>query len=333
MRPCLVVALFALAGLPVLVRASETQVAPVPGVVAPGIWWIPGGIRAGHQPDGNSVVIESPDGLIVVDTGRHAWHRDAILAFARARDRKVVAIVNTHWHLDHVSGNPAMRAQYPDLRTYASRAIDEALAGFLAKSERDSAGYLADESIPVTMRDDIRADAETIRNGAALKPDVPITESATMRIGGRKLQVHLAPDAATAGDVWLYDAATRVAVVGDLVTLPAPFLDTACPEGWLRALGEVAATKFEKIVPGHGAPMDRAQFESYRAAFTGFVACAGSTNAKESCSAQWADAVQPLLGADAKERQRAEAYAAYYVDLLRANAGRSAYCAAGKTGG
>ena len=95
-----------------------------------------------------------------------------------------------------------------------------ALAGFLAKSERESAGYLADESIPATMRDDIRADAETIRNGAALEPDVPITSSATMSLGGRKVQVHLAANAATAGDVWLYDPATQVAIVGDLVTLP-----------------------------------------------------------------------------------------------------------------
>lgn len=331
MRPASAfVAILAFAGAAHAAEPPPSESAPAPTVVAKGVWWIPGGIRAGHQPDGNSVVLEAPDGLIVVDTGRHAWHREAILALAQERHRPIVAIVNSHWHLDHVSGNPALRAAFPGLKVYASRAIDGARAGFLAKSERESAGYLADESIPATMRDDIRADAETIRNGAALEPDVPVTTSATMSLGGRKMQVHLAADAATAGDVWLYDPATHIAIVGDLVTLPAPFLDTACPDGWQRALGEVAASKFEKVIPGHGAPMDRAQFESYRAAFTGFVACAGSTTAKEACSAQWADAVQPLLGGEAKERQRAEAFAAYYVDLLRANGGRSAYCASGK---
>ena len=334
MRPAsVIVATFAIAGLAHAATTPPAEPAPVPTVVAPGLWWIPGGIRAGHQPDGNSVVLAARDGLVVVDTGRHAWHREAILALAQERHRPIVAVVNSHWHLDHVSGNPALRAAYPGLKVYASRAIDGALAGFLAKSERESAGYLADESIPATMRDDIRADAETIRNGAALEPDVPITSSATMSLGGRKVQVHLAANAATAGDVWLYDPATQVAIVGDLVTLPAPFLDTACPDGWQRALGEVAASKFEKVIPGHGAPMNRAQFESYRAAFAGFVACAASTSAKEACSAQWAEAVQPLLDTEAKERQRAEAYAAYYVDLLRANGGRSEYCSSGKAAG
>lgn len=80
--------------------------------------------------------------------------------------------------------------------------------------------------------------------------------SGTMTLGGRPLRINLARDAATAGDVWLYDEKTRVAVLGDLVTLPAPFLDTACPEGWKVALRQVADTPFEMAIPGHWWPAD-----------------------------------------------------------------------------
>jgi len=307
--------------------APSPLAATEPREVAPGTWMIPGGILPDRQPDGNSVVFEAPEGLVVVDTGRHAWHREAILSLARQQKKGIVAIVNTHWHLDHVSGNPQLRAAYPDLRVYSSDAIDRALTGFLRASAADSAAYLDDPKIPEETRADIRDDLLTIENGAALKPDVVISASGTTTFGGLALSVSLVTDAVTAGDVWLYDPKRRVAVLGDLVTVPAPFLDTACPQGWKAALDEVAATPFEVAIPGHGAPMTRAQFLLYQAAFEGFIDCSATTVAGDDCAARWADSIGPLLGEDPLERKRARGMAAYYVELLRANGGRSKHCA------
>jgi glyoxylase-like metal-dependent hydrolase (beta-lactamase superfamily II) len=307
----------------------EPESPPDATQVALGVWLIPGGVRPDRQPDGNSVVFDAPAGLVVVDTGRHRWHRDAILSLARAQQRNIVAIVNTHWHLDHVSGNPDLRAAYPGLRVYASNAIDGALAGFLAQSAKDSAQYLDDPEIPESMRDDIRGDLRTVENGAALKPDVVIGSSGTVTIGGHAFEMHVAQDAVTAGDVWLYDEGSRVAVLGDLVTLPAPFLDTACPAGWKNALAEVAATPFEVAIPGHGTPMTRAQFEQYRRAFDAFITCAESAGPAQECGAQWVDSVGSLLVDAATEKPRAQGMAEYYVGMLRASGGRSEYCQAG----
>jgi glyoxylase-like metal-dependent hydrolase (beta-lactamase superfamily II) len=328
----LAVAATAAFGIAAATPAAPAPVAaPEPQEVAPGLWMIPGGIRPNRQPDGNSVIFAAPDGLIVVDTGRHAWHREAILSLAREQKRDIVAIVNTHWHLDHVSGNQDLRAAYPALRVYSSSAIEGALAGFLRSSAADSAAYLDDPKIPEETREDIRADLLTIQNGAALKPDVVISAPGTTTFGGLALRVSLVPDAVTVGDVWLYDPKRRVAVLGDLVTLPAPFLDTACPQGWEAALDEVAATPFETAIPGHGAPMTRAQFLLYQAAFEAFIDCSGSTVAGDDCAARWADSIRPLLGDDPLEHERARGMAAYYVDLLRANGGRSKHCAAAPT--
>ena len=302
--------------------------APAARSVAPGVWLIPGGMPADRQPDGNSVVFEAPDGLVVVDTGRHAWHRAALLALARAQGEAIVAVVNTHWHLDHVSGNPDLRAAYPGLRVYASGAIDDALAGFLAQSAKDSAAYLEDARIPAATREDIRGDMLTIANGAALRPDVVIERSATMDIGGRSLQVHLVADAVTAGDLWIYDPVSKVAVLGDLLTLPAPFLDTACPEGWLGALEAVSSATFEIAIPGHGPPVSREQFQAYRRAFAAFIHCANSAVSANECSAHWVDDARPLLGDVETDAPRARRMAEYYVGMLRENRGRSRYCVA-----
>ena len=314
-------------GMPLVAWPDAGPVAPpVPLRLAPGIWLVPEMLHDGYEPDGNSVVFEAPRGLVIVDSGRHAWHREALLRLARERGKPIAAIVNSHWHLDHTSGNPALRAAFPALKVYASDAIDGALRGFLADSVAANRTQLDDPQLPATIRDDLRADSANITDGAALRPDVVIASSGARLIGGRSLQLNLARDAATAGDVWLFDRATGIAALGDLVTLPAPFLDTACPDGWQAALRAVAATPFRLAVPGHGAPMDRPQFLAYQRAFDAFVRCAASDDDRQACAGGWAQAVAPLTSAS--EQAQAKGYAAYYVDLLRANGGRSKYCGA-----
>ena len=140
MRALAGLVLAALAVSPAAAQPAAATAPPKPEAqaIAPGVWLIPGGILPRRQPDGNTVVFQGPRGLVVMDTGRHAWHRQAILDFAKARRSPVVAIVNSHWHLDHVSGDPALKAAYPHAKLYASRAIDEALTGFLARSAADT---------------------------------------------------------------------------------------------------------------------------------------------------------------------------------------------------
>ena len=310
---------------PAVALAAETPT-PQPQAIASGVWLIPGGFLPGREPDGNTVVFQAPRGLIVLDTGRHVWQRQAILAFAQSRHAPIVAIFNSHWHLDHTSGNAELKRAYPAARVYASRAIEEALKGFLPKSAADDRKYLDSGQADAGETEDLRSDIATIENPAALIPDVPIDASRTLKVGGRRLDVHLAKDAATAGDVWLYDPATRTAAVGDLVTLPAPFLDTACPAGWRAALVEIEAVPFRTAIPGHGPPMTRAQFTSYRTAFDALVDCAASPAAKQQCAADWTKGVGPLLDPGDLPLKRAQQMTEYYVDLLRQNGGKSAYC-------
>src|SRR5687768_55619 len=117
---------------------------------------IPGTFEEGKQPDGNAVILDAPDGLIVIDTGRHKPIQDRILAAAKARGKPIAAIVNSHWHLDHTGGNQELRAVYPNARIVTSNAVAGALAGFLADSRKGAEEYLASGKAPAEQAAEIR---------------------------------------------------------------------------------------------------------------------------------------------------------------------------------
>jgi glyoxylase-like metal-dependent hydrolase (beta-lactamase superfamily II) len=304
--------------------------APPPEELAPGIHLLPGAMLPGRGPDGNTVVFDAPEGLIVIDTGRHAWHSDGILAFAANRKRPVTAIVNTHWHLDHSSGNGRIRAAWPKATLYTTRAIDRALAdgGFLARNLDSARPMLDDPKLDEIEKEEVQIFVATMDERQILRPDVAIAEGGNLAIAGRPFDIHVTDGAVTDADVWLYDGASGIAALGDLVTLPAPFFETACPTQWRASLDEVWATPFSVAIPGHGRPMDRAAFDTYRRAFNGFMDCVeGGTDASQ-CATVWADGVSSLTGQDDGARRMAKGYAEYYVAMLREHGGKSADCLA-----
>ena len=231
----------------------------------------------GQQPDGNTVVFEIREGLVVVDTGRHRAHTQQILDYAGKR--KIAAVINTHWHLDHIGGN----ARFPGAKVYASGALEDALDGFLTSYAKQLEEVIAKTSGEEQER--YRTELALIRNGKALLPDVVISADRTLG----PLQLHLEKDAVTAGDLWIFDTKSKTLVAGDLITLPAPFLDTACPLQWKAALDRLAAVKFERVVPGHGPVLSRAQFERYRTAYANFLSC------EKECETQWLKDVGDLV--------------------------------------
>ena len=140
-----------------------------------------------------------------------------------------------------------------------------------------------------------------------------------MRIAGRPLDVHLARFAATEGDVWIYDRRTRTLIAGDLVVGIVPFMDTACPEGWSKALGEIAAVPFRTLIPGHGAPMSRGDFAAWRTAYDNFVGCGHSDKDKKLCIEGWERDAAKFI--DPAHRDYVRGAADYYLTTrLRSSA-------------
>lgn len=315
-----------------LAAGAETAAAPeiAPQEIAAGVTLLPGSFEPERGPDGNTIVFDAPDGLVVIDTGRHGWQSDAILDLARARGRPIAAIVNTHWHLDHSSGNGRVQAAFPNAPVYATNAIDAVLApgGFLSRNLEGARGMLAGDQLSPVQREEVQIFIDTMAAADDLRPDVVIARDQRLRIAGRRFDVHVTDGAVSAADIWLYDRRTRVVVLGDLVTFPAPFFETACPEAWRAALDEVWATPFRIAIPGHGAPMDWAQFATYRQAFGAFLDCVASDADASACASAWSTNIADFIAGDERAQIMAPQMAAYYVDFLRANGGRSPDCAA-----
>ena len=282
------------------------------------------------QPDGNSVLIRAPEGSVVFDTGRHEQaFAGRIIAAADAWQLPVAAIVNSHWHLDHVSGNVPLREKYPQAKVYASTAIEDAMTYFLADSRKSAAARLATLPADSPEAGYIRAGIARIDAGPKLFPTDPVLSSGPLRIAGMQFRVGLEKNAVSGGDVWLLDPSTRTLLSGDLVNFPAPFFDTACPHGWSEALARLDAQPFDTLVPGHGAPMTHAQFATYRHAFDDLLACAAGNAAVADCAAGWERDLGPLLP-ESQRRLSRMLLDYYFQSVLRAEpAKRDKYCRAG----
>lgn len=284
-------------------------------VAALGWTLVPGSLAPGRAPDGNSVLIAAPRGWILVDTGRHPDHLARIRAAAAGRP--IAAIVNTHWHLDHSGGNAELRADDPGLTIVATDAVDAALTGFLARGRAQAAALLASGEATPAHSEDLRLDIAAVDDAASLRPTDPVRSSGRRAVAGRRLDLRVAPFAATAADLWLWLPRARLVVAGDLVVAPVPFLDTACPDGWRRALAAIDRTPFETLVPGHGAPMTHSAFATWRRAFERLLDCAAGAASRDACVAGWMADASTFIAPEA--RPRISRLVGYYLDTrLRA---------------
>ncbi|HWT11256.1 MAG TPA: MBL fold metallo-hydrolase [Allosphingosinicella sp.] len=287
-----------------------------------------GSFEPNRGPDGNSIFLDAPEGLILIDTGRHPAHRDRLLAHARERGRPIAAVINTHWHLDHSTGNAEIRAAHPGAPLYATTAIEGALRGFFPQSRAAAQRFLESGEATLEQRAEIERGFRVMDDPDSLRPTRPVTQSGEMNIAGRRLRVNVARFAATEGDLWIHDPEAGLIIAGDLVVAPVPFMDTACPEGWRRALDEIAATPFTLLIPGHGEPMNRDQFLAWRSAFGNLLDCAASERVRDECAAGWQRDAAAFIpsGSEARMGQ----IAAYYIDtrLRSAPEERQRYCPA-----
>jgi len=279
---------------------------------------IPGAVPLDLSPDSNSVVIDAPEGLIVVDTGRYPEHSQKIIDYAKRRGRPIVAIVNTHWHMDHTTGNADIRAVYPRAAVYQSNAVNGALKTFLADGIKGAQDRLTDPKTPPNRIPEIHRFLDRMAHPDSIRPTRPVVASGRKRIGGRPLDVHLSKFAATEGDVWLYDPKSKVAVVGDLVVDIVPFMDTACADGWRKALADIAKVPFTTLIPGHGPVMSRADFAIWRKAYDNFVDCGHSKVSKASCVDGWSHDAAKFIDAEHKTYAR-EAADYYLTSRLRSS--------------
>jgi len=185
-------------------------------------------------------VLAGPDGVFMVDSQFAPLTEKIVAAIRQITDKPIRFMVNTHVHPDHTGGNE----------------------------------NLAKMGVTILARDELRARLAAPPNGAkpspAALPLVTYKGPVTFHMNGEDVQLIPVPAAHTDGDTMVRFPGVDVIMTGDFYrSLGYPNIDRAnggTLKGLLAGLNAVidAAKPSTKIVPGHGAIVDKTAVAAHR---------------------------------------------------------------------
>jgi cyclase len=181
---------------------------------------------------GNVAVLKTGAGAVIVDTMTLGLQGRAIQAKAEElTGEPVVAIINSHYHLDHSHGNPAFP---PGTRVIATQR---------------SLHHLK------------QLDADTFSGEAAqLLPNETFADEHSLTIGNKTLRLLRPGRGHTDGDLVVLFVEDKALHSGDLFfNKQYPNIDLEAGGSvveWGDTLDAVLALPFEQVIPGHGALTD-----------------------------------------------------------------------------
>ena len=222
---------------------------------------------------GNTTVIIGDRQAFVVDAGfLPSTAREDIAQIRRWTDKPIAFLLDTHFHNDHNFGNRAYLDAFPALTIVAQvetkKDMDRFGPGSAARAKAysrslrqmlDRGGTKDGPTLTAAERAEVQH--ALARQRAALAELEPVTfQSATLTfdhdftvdLGHREVQVKFLGRGNTAGDAVVFLPGERIAVAGDLVVHPMPYVDDGYPSEWGRTLRSLLALSPETIVPGHG---------------------------------------------------------------------------------
>src|SRR5215471_9178602 len=83
-------------------------------------------------------------------------------------------------------------------------------------------------------------------------PTVTFDHDFSIDLGGREVQVKFLGRGNTGGDAVAYLPKEKIAVAGDLVVWPLPYVYDGYPSEWIQTLQNLAQLDADTIIPGHG---------------------------------------------------------------------------------
>lgn len=235
-----------------------------------------------YKVNSNTAIIESDDGVMVVDTHSKPSAAHVIIEHLRAMTKKPVRyVVNTHFHWDHWHGNEAYPAAYPSAEIVTNHITREAMVRKGLKRIQDhvrqgpaeiaqlktalAAARTPDERTQIEAH--LRLAEAYLAEVTGLKPALPtIAFEQTMKLYRRDREIHLLylGRAHTEGDVFVYLPREKVVITGDAVIGWTPFMGDGYPEDWVGTLDRLAQLDFTHIIMGHGAPAGRDWLRTFR---------------------------------------------------------------------
>jgi glyoxylase-like metal-dependent hydrolase (beta-lactamase superfamily II) len=224
-------------------KLSEDLVQLKPIQVAPHTYFVQGFPEMGSSTNQNFIsnagFVVTPKGVVVVDAlGSPILAKKLIQEIARITPQKVVAVIVTHYHADHIYGLQEFKK-----------------IGAKIYAQGEGRNYLASDTAKqrlIASRIDFAPWVNA--NTQLVAADVWIDQRTKLTIGGIEFLVSRVGPAHAPEDLMVYIPSEKVLFVGDLVFRGRiPFVGNADSKGWLVALDEIEKLKPKIIVPGHGA--------------------------------------------------------------------------------
>jgi len=186
----------------------------------------------------NAGFVVGERGVLVVDSFESRAHAEALLGEIRRVTKKPIAyLVLTHSHYDHSVGNQAFPTSVPVLAAPAAAA---------RLAERLKADRLLLSSAAGMH--------STLDIGKVRAVTQEVDGQHSIDLGGVVVQLSVAGDCHSRGDLVALVAAEKVLFAGDLVWNGLhPNISGGSTFAWITALAHLGRVDVEKVVPGHGA--------------------------------------------------------------------------------
>ena len=211
--------------------------------VAPHTYFVQGRPEMGSSANQNFIsnagFVVTPGGVVVVDAlGSPILAQKLIAEIKKVTNQKVVAVIVSHYHADHVYGLQEFKK-----------------IGATIYAQGEGRNYLSSETAKqrlIASRIDFSPWVNA--NTKLISADVWIDQKTKLTIGGIDFYITRVGPAHAPEDLMVYVPSEKVLFAGDLVFRGRiPFVGNADSKGWLHALDEIEQLKPNIVIPGHGA--------------------------------------------------------------------------------
>jgi len=225
-----------------IVYASDDLILQ-PIQVAPNTYFVKGLAEMGSSKNQNFIsnagFVITAKGVVVVDAlGSPALAKKLISEIKKITPQKIVAVIVTHYHADHVYG----------LQEFKN-------VGAKIYAQGEGRNYISSETARQRLIAS-RTDFAPWVNASThlISADAWIDQSFMLTVGGVEFKIRRVGPAHAPEDLIIYVPSERVLFAGDLVFRGRiPFVGNADSKGWLQALNEIESLNPSIVIPGHGA--------------------------------------------------------------------------------
>lgn len=230
--------------------------------------------------DSNAGAIATPEGLLVIDAQQHEELANKFKrALAERTGLPIKALINTHCHFDHVTGNVVFAAEAPII------SHERTLERLVARLGNPSAGAWTVRDLPTKIAmfygenaqeligDDKNA-AQWFANRFAfpvydtlriVPPNQTFADRYAFSVPNDSVRLEYFGPAHCDGDIIVVLPRAKVAFLSDLLFFGRfPWLGDCDLNGWIATLERILRMDIDVVVPGHGTIASRKEVDWFR---------------------------------------------------------------------